>query len=73
MVGAEPKQSQKGIIAMSTANDSHISKPSKGNETPPLPQHKRMALGQKVNGQSNPNGGKGSTTNKVANGNGKTF
>lgn len=55
-------------------NDSQLSKPTKGNEKPPIPQHKRLALGDKVSGQSNPYGtAKGSTTNKIANNQGKTY
>lgn len=49
-------------------DDSHISKPTKGNEHAPLPQHKRMALGDRVTGETNPNGAaKASTTKRVAN------
>lgn len=49
-------------------NDSHLSQPTTGNEKPPLPQHKRMALGDKVNGQTNPNGAAcGPTDNRIAN------
>lgn len=49
-------------------NDSHISQPTKNNETAPIRQHHRMALGDRVNGQSNPYGAaKASTVKKVAN------
>lgn len=55
-------------------NDSNLSKPTKGNEKPPIGQHHRMALGEKVSGESNPYGAKvASTTNRVANGGGKTY
>ena len=64
----EPLQ---GITAM---DDSHLSKPTKGNEKSPLRQHHRMALGEKVSGESNPYGAaKGNTTNRVANNSGKTY
>ena len=55
-------------------NDSNISRPSKGNERAPIPMHKRLALGEKVDGQRNPFGAeKGSTECKVANGGRKTY
>lgn len=50
------------------ANDSNLSRPTKGNESPPIKQHHRMALGERANGQSNPYGAaKASTVKKVAN------
>ena len=53
---------------MADNNGSHLSQPTKGNEKNPISQHHRLALGEKVNGQSNPNGAeKGSTEKKVAN------
>lgn len=61
---------------MSNYNDSNLSRPTKNNETPPLPQHKRMALmgTSKVNGMKNPFGAeKGSTTNRIANDERKTY
>ena len=55
-------------------DDSHISKPTKGNEKPPIKQHHRMALGDKVSGESNPYGAsKPNTANRVANNAGKTY
>ena len=49
-------------------SDSNLSKPTKNNEKAPLPMHKRLALGEKVNGQSNPYGAaKASTDKRIAN------
>ena len=48
--------------------DHNLSKPSGAKQPPgPTRQHHRLACGAKVNGETNPNGGKGSTDNKVAN------
>lgn len=50
------------------ASDSNLSRPTTGNEKPPIRQHKRLAMGMKVDGQTNPYGAaKGSTTKTVAN------
>ena len=60
---------------MASEQDSHLSQGGK-SETPagPLPQHKRMALGEKVSGQSNPNGAaRGPTDLRIANNDGKTY
>lgn len=56
------------------AKDSHLSTESrKGNEKPPIPLHKRLAMG-KGNGTSNPNGAaRASTEVCVANGKGKNY
>jgi hypothetical protein len=49
-------------------DDHNLSRPTKNNEKPPLPQHTRLALGEKVTGTSNPYGAaKGNTTKKVGN------
>lgn len=54
-------------------NDANLSRRS-GAEEPagPTRQRHRMACGEKVNGQTNPNGGQASTENKVA-GQSKTY
>lgn len=57
------------------SSESHLSTGARA-ETPagPLKQHHRMATGERVNGQSNPNGAaRGDTDCKVANGGGKTY
>lgn len=58
-----------------TRNDSHLSQGSR-EETPtgPLRQHQRLARGEKLNGQSNPNGASTGPTNvRVGNSGGKTY
>lgn len=55
--------------------DSHLSTGKHPDEgSPPVKQHHRLALGEKVTGTSNPYGtAKASTANKVANNGGKTY
>jgi hypothetical protein len=49
------------------ADDSHISRPDPHAQPPgPVKQHHRMAMGDKVNGTSNPNGAGPDTSNKIA-------
>ena len=53
---------------MADPNASNLSRPTKDNERPPIPQHKRLALGEKLDGRSNPYGAsKGNTQKKVGN------
>lgn len=53
---------------MADYNDSHASQPSKGHESPPIPQRKRNALGERVNGMSNPYGAARPSTEDKCNG-----
>lgn len=53
---------------MAGAKDSHFPNNSSKHETGPIPQHKRAALGENPNGQTNPNGAEsGPMDKKVAN------
>lgn len=60
---------------MKPMNDSHIPNDKTVHEDGPLPQHYRLALGEKVTGQeANPNGAAtGPTERKIANNQGKTY
>ncbi len=48
-------------------NDSHLSQGGRAAEpNGPVPQHHRLAKGDKVNGMSNPNGAKPDTSDRLA-------
>lgn len=50
------------------SNDSHFPNDKHEYETAPIPQRKRMAMGEKVDGRTNPHGAdKGSTEKCIKN------
>ena len=46
-------------------NDSHLSQGGAEKPKGPVSQHKRLAMGEKVDGKTNPNGAKPDTSKKV--------
>lgn len=58
----------------SNTNDSHLSQGNKTGDADPLKQKHRNALGEKVDGQTNPYGAdSGDKSNKIANNQGKRY
>ena len=60
---------------MAKENDSHLSQKGsqQANEKVGVRQHHRLAIGERVDGMKNPNGGAASTKNRIGNNQGKTY